>query len=279
MAYRSFADFIRRRGRYIRDTNSQKFLDSVLETATKRKHEIKTGAKLWRAQLDHGWREHREQLEDGSEVVMGELPAPASNSRMVPLVDRAKEGRVNPKGIPCLYLATSRETALAEVRPWVGSLVSIGLFVTSRPLALVNCAADLGFRLTEFDLLTDPPTRLTDEEVEGWVWRDINEAFARPVTPSDDRADYAATQVLAEAFRFAEFDGILYASKVGTGLSVACFDINAASLVRCELREVESIAFSSSEVANPCYWQHTQAKHTPQQPVTTEKQEGTQELE
>ncbi|WP_366931004.1 RES family NAD+ phosphorylase [Mesorhizobium sp.] len=47
---------------------------------------------------------------------------------MRPLAGRASEGRANPKGIPCLYMAVDRHTALAECRPWIGSLVSIGAF-------------------------------------------------------------------------------------------------------------------------------------------------------
>jgi len=34
---------------------------------------------------------------------------------MKPLRDRAYEGRVNPKGVPCLYLATDPETAMMRL--------------------------------------------------------------------------------------------------------------------------------------------------------------------
>src|ERR1039458_6332974 len=36
---------------------------------------------------------------------------------MKPKPEKAKEGRVNPKGIPCLHLATHEDTAMSEVRP------------------------------------------------------------------------------------------------------------------------------------------------------------------
>ncbi|WP_424666577.1 RES family NAD+ phosphorylase [Candidatus Binatus sp.] len=57
---------------------------------------------------------------------------------MVPLSDRAREGRVNPKGIPCLYLATHKDTALSEVRPGKGSLISVAQFQTCRDLTIIN---------------------------------------------------------------------------------------------------------------------------------------------
>ena len=52
---------------------------------------------------------------------------------MKPLGGRATDGRANPRGIPCLYLATTKETAMSEVRPWIGSYVSAGQFEPSAP--------------------------------------------------------------------------------------------------------------------------------------------------
>jgi hypothetical protein len=41
----------------------------------------------------------------------------------------------------------------------------------------------------------------------------INDAFAEPVTNTDDGADYAPTQILGELFKCAGYDGIRYKSK------------------------------------------------------------------
>jgi hypothetical protein len=66
------------------------------------------------------------------------------------------------------------------------------------------------------------------------LWYHINEAFSLPVTNSDDKADYAPTQVLGEAFKSKHFDGIRYGSKVGDGSTIALFDPTATSVVsRC----------------------------------------------
>ncbi len=59
---------------------------------------------------------------------------------MKPLRDRTREGRANPKGIPYLYLATHEDVAMAEVRPWIGSNISLGRFLTTRDLCLVDCS-------------------------------------------------------------------------------------------------------------------------------------------
>ena len=114
-SYAQFESVLRYRSRYVYPPEIQRFLQTLLDTAKERIETIRKGSILWRAQLGNDW--------DGSEDV-GELPVPYSRNRMVPLPEKAIEGRANPKGIPYLYLATHRETALAEVRPWIGSDVS-----------------------------------------------------------------------------------------------------------------------------------------------------------
>jgi len=172
-----------------------------------------------------------------------EMPAPLDPTRMVPLRDRAGEGRVNPKGIPCLYFSTDRDTAMAEVRPWIGSYVSVAQFIMLRDLKVVDCSAEGGPRTRSFPKKEPEPGK----GGEG-VWRDINWAFSEPVTRSDDVAEYAPTQVLAEAFRNAGYDGVAYGSKLGTGKTIAIFDLDAAELASCEGYQVESIkvGFSSA---------------------------------
>ena len=57
--------------------------------------------------------------------------------RMKPRSDRAREGRGNPAGISMLYLASSVQTAVSEVRPWVGSEVSVAQFEVSRDVKVI----------------------------------------------------------------------------------------------------------------------------------------------
>jgi len=56
-----------------------------------------------------------------------EIPHPPE--RMKPLAGRACERRADPEGIPYLYLAAAKDTALGEVRPWLGSMISLGVFI------------------------------------------------------------------------------------------------------------------------------------------------------
>src|SRR5213592_446144 len=116
--YLEFASFVMRKSRHILDAKNQKFLDAVVETSEKRKGSIEKEAVLWRAQLGHAWNTEIIRREDGQEVDSFEVEGPFPPERMKPLPDRANEGRVNPKGIPCLYFSTDMDTAMTETRPW-----------------------------------------------------------------------------------------------------------------------------------------------------------------
>ncbi|WP_413769916.1 RES domain-containing protein, partial [Vibrio vulnificus] len=70
---------------------------------------------MWRAQAGH---DDREYYQDG--IYIDDFPVPYSENRMRPLLNSASEGRANPKGIPCLYVASTKETAMSEIRPWLG---------------------------------------------------------------------------------------------------------------------------------------------------------------
>jgi hypothetical protein len=138
-SYSQFEIAIKHHSRFIHSTDVEIFCQTVLETAESRIESFPKNSILWRAQLGHGWRFENEEV--------GEIPAPHEPERMCPRAGRATEGRANPKGIPYLYLSSNRETALAEVRPWVGSSISVGQFKIVRELKVVNCTTETkGFK-------------------------------------------------------------------------------------------------------------------------------------
>jgi hypothetical protein len=241
--YRTFSDFVMRKARHVRDSENQQFLDTVLETSAKRV-EIKTrGESLWRAQLHHELDIDAPLDDNNEEIYREETPVPTKPERMKPQPDRASEGRVNPKGIPCLYCSTDEKTAMTEARPWIGSYVSLGKFVITKDLRLVDCWTD------EKDewWLVPSETHLSPQRREEYVWRDINRAFAMPVTRNDDIAEYAPTQVLAEAFKSHGYDGIIYGSRLGKGKTVAIFDPQAAKLIQRTVYQVKSVDLGFTE--------------------------------
>lgn len=133
---------------------------------------------------------------------------PHDRDRMTPYSDKAKEGRINPKGIPCLYAATHPRVALIEMKPTIGSYLTLAEFVTVRELRIVDFASEP----IEIVDSNDGPS---NAEMDSLLWEHINDAFAEPVTRTDDLADYAPTQIIGELFKCAGYDGIRYKRKCG----------------------------------------------------------------
>jgi RES domain-containing protein len=241
-SWHSFWDFQRevlRSHRFVRSAEAEAFLQAVRHTAQPRLKRINKGTILWRAQLGHDWREER-QINDS-------VPCAFPPARMKPLADRAHEGRVNPKGIPCLYLCSTAETAMSEVRPWLGSYVSLAQFKIERDLALVDCS--MSEKRIWFHLEEPAPEVKTET-----VWAHIDEAFSEPVTRSDDTGTYAPTQILAETFRSLGADGVVYRSSLGeSGYNIAVFDLEVARLINCALHEVKSVKFEFKEADLPYF--------------------------
>jgi hypothetical protein len=235
-SYREFSELVRTRWRYATDPKQDVFLQTLLATSGSRTESIARGTYLWRAQIGHDWYPGDEPGE--------EQFAPLGIERMKPLRDRGREGRANPKGISYLYLATHRETAIAEVRPWVGSYVSAAQFMLKRDIRIVDCVAT-SHRLI---IYSDEPN---PQEREREVWQDLDRGFSEPVTSADDTADYVPTQIIAEFFRANGFDGIAYGSALGEGHNVALFDLNAATVSGCGLFEIRGVKFDVNEAANP----------------------------
>jgi RES domain-containing protein len=233
-AFEEFKKEVTRRTRYLRSPNGERFLRAVAETSKRRLRVIPDGAVFWRAQVGHEW---IVDVRAGTRT-----PGPHSKTRMKPLEDRAYEGRVNPKGIPCLYFATTKEVAMSEVRPWIGSVVTVGRFETVREQRLVDCSVFHGDEIPSM-------AATSAEDVEQVVWAHIDHAFARPVTRSDNVADYAATQVLAEVFRLEGYDGIIYRSAFSAeGTNVALFDLNCAHQLDSSIFTVRRATYEFGEV-------------------------------
>lgn len=234
-SYRRFQDSVRNSYRYVTDDDRDEFIRAVLETSVKRQETIKAGKALWRAQRGNDWIWVPYQDPEDPDNLYRE-PAAYKAERMFPLQDKAKEGRANPKGISHFYSATNEDTAIAEVRPWVSELVSVGQFQIERDLRVVNTVCG-DMRIMAYGREPEP------EERERSVWQDIDRAFSTPVTLSDDTADYVPTQVLAEHFKKFGLDGVAYGSSLGPGHNVVLFDVNVVRLHSCHLAEVTGVKY------------------------------------
>jgi hypothetical protein len=249
LSYRRFEHHVKNQNRYIRDAETEEFLDAVLVTGKTRKAPLPQKSYLWRAQLGHDlypWYQPDTDSSSNEEEYITDIECPHPPKRMKPCQGTASEGRANPKGIPYLYLSKGKDTAMSEVRPWVGSLISVSQFETLRDLLLLNCSEPLKHKIP----LLKEPAPLEREQA---VWCAINGAFSKPVNLSDRIADYFPTQIIAELFKNNGFDGIAYNSSLGEDLNVVLFDLDSVREICCYLYEAKKVKFKFDRSGSP-HW-------------------------
>lgn len=122
----------------------------------------------------------------------------------------APAGRLNPPGLPYLYLALDEATALAEMRPFRASVFTVARFMPKAPLTLYDFTQGAAERSGRCQHLV----------------RWIGELLSRPIHPENAYA-YSASQFFAEYLKSLsrrEVHGIRYESAVRTGgVNVALF--------------------------------------------------------
>lgn len=255
-SYSRFSRYVSTVNRYILSEEHRTFLDTVLATIKGRDGELKEGHVFYRAQLGIDLCDRTDS--DGNWI--GEDIWGFGASRMKPLTDRAREGRANSSGIPVLYVGTTVKTAISEVRPWIGADVSVAVCKLLRPLRTIDLSLGYGQSSLSGPILSHVlgGRESTAQEKEKAVWIEIDNAFSTPVTQSDDRADYAPTQILAELFRSVGYDAIAYKSHFGDddkqlGYNIAIFDPSAVEIVSCSPYEVKVINIDAWQKGNPWF--------------------------
>lgn len=151
----------------------------------------------------------------------------------------ASAGRLNRQGVSYLYVGSSRETAISEIRPHPGHLVSLGRFEAVRDLKVLDFSKptfldfplnDLG--LEQFDLTSS-----------------IDRDLSKPITP-ERRAAYVSAQFIADLVRQYGFDGVLFQSSVSTGTNLCLFDPLLMNFVAgsASLFRTRSVIYQHEEV-------------------------------
>ncbi|PJE79345.1 hypothetical protein CI610_01697 [invertebrate metagenome] len=228
-----FSYSVKNKSRYVLDEDARNFLQGIKDTCESRVEVVQPNSEMWRAQMGHDTLPFMQY-----EVYVDDIFVPYSEKRMRPLPDSASEGRVNPKGIPCLYVASNKETAMSEIRPWLGSIISVARFTNTKKLRVIDFSKhhddSLPFYFAEPD---------EAKKVEA-VWTHIDKAFSEPVTNSDQKSDYAPTQIIAELIKSLGYDGIAFRSSLGGGHNLAIFDLNSVNFKDCKLFKVNDIQFS-----------------------------------
>lgn len=158
-----------------------------------------------------------------------------------PSVEKSVNGRVNPIGIPCLYLSSDKKTAICEVRPSVGNKITVGTFSVFTPLNLIdlrNPTIDSPFEFREnLSFVIDYVKFLVVLGAE----------LSKPIIPQASSLEYIPTQYLCELIKREGYEGVIYRSSQSDGYNVAIFeDEEKVDCIDTELYQVNSSEYGFS---------------------------------
>lgn len=151
----------------------------------------------------------------------------------------ANAGRTNRQCVSVLYLGSDMATAMSEIRPHPGHLISVGGFRAKKRL-----------RVASFD---QPISNFcsSDKRLDDFaVIHHIDSLLQQPVIP-EERHRYAATQLLSDILMRNGFDGIAFGSSVGSGKNLCVFDPTQFDFDESQscVKHVDELQYKFSDVA------------------------------
>ncbi len=160
----------------------------------------------------------------------------------VPPVEQTKDMRANYKYIPYLYCANNPYIALVEIRPRLGSLVSVATIVNEEPM-----------RLLDFTI-QNKPSKMSEAKKN--LFLDLSILFSNPVANDDDILDYIPTQFIAEFAKNMGYDGIAFSSSLTPNINknnpdrynFVIFNYNKCRVVKSNVVKITNIDIESSQI-------------------------------
>ena len=149
----------------------------------------------------------------------------------------AKAGRANPVGISYLYTASTRDTAIVEVRPQRDDIVTVAQFTLEKTLSFID--------------LRDPYQTFTpfghdDGDLETLLYRGLpllqhlGRELSKPVHTRHSDLEYLPSQYLCELIKSRGYDGIIYESSFGKGDNYVTFSSNGMRFVYAEEYQIKN---------------------------------------
>lgn len=160
---------------------------------------------------------------------------------MCPPKELVGNGRINAKGIPYLYTADNKSTAIAEVRPSTAVPVSVAKVKTSKPCKF------LSFNTFKFDDNMAIEDQYQLYALTHW----INTDLSKPVDSSSSYFDYLPTQFIAELASSKDFEGLAFNSSLADGVNYVFFIQESVEFVDSEIYLVKAIKYDVEPKEKP----------------------------
>ncbi|MBE0358211.1 RES family NAD+ phosphorylase [Pseudoalteromonas aliena] len=156
----------------------------------------------------------------------------------------ASNGRANPFGISYLYVASTENTAVSEVRPHNNEYITIANFIAKEELKLVDLRSPRK---------TIVPFRYSEASLKN-IYQGLNllemlgEELTKPVSQSKAQLEYLSSQYLCEFIKSQGYDGVTYESALGDGDNYAIFDEQKLECISIGQVKVTSVKISHDKI-------------------------------
>lgn len=186
-------------GKNFDENYCKKFLEIIADLSKDESRWIKakSGDKAYRARIGY--------VESKDELGMPVMVPYTGKKIMAPPKYVTPTGRFNRENDPFLYVAFSAEIAMAEVQPLRSQLVSLGILELAKSVKLLNLLPTYNTKSIFARLGANP----SDPEL---AWDTLAEFIAEEVSYSTREHHYKCCQFIADTFKNAGFEGIIYQS-------------------------------------------------------------------
>jgi len=191
------------------------------------------GTKMLRARICHS----------KNRLSIDEMGAPPS--------EKLQAGRINPEGIPVLYLSSEKETTLKEVKASVFDFVTIGDFIATKSIKVVDLLKLATISPFLLQNKNEKDTNiLTQYVINRKVLKDISTEVAKPLRRNDSTLEYLPTQFIAEFIKSQGYDGVEYASTVSErSYNLAMFDKTSFKCENTYVCEISKLSYETKEIS------------------------------
>ncbi|MBU9723439.1 MULTISPECIES: RES family NAD+ phosphorylase [Bacillaceae] len=156
--------------------------------------------------------------------------------------EKASDGRANPVGVSCLYLANDEKTTLHEIKAGLYDYVSIGTFELLEDIELID--------FTIIDKVS--PFLSNNLDFKQYIINKkhlskISHNIAKPLRRNDSPLDYLPTQYIVDFIKSKGHSGIKYSSTMRkNGYNIAIFNKGLFECKEVRVHDVEMVNYESN---------------------------------
>ncbi len=150
-------------------------------------------------------------------------------------------GRANPVGISYFYAASDEETAIAEIRPYIGNSVTVAKFKITEQAIMVDLRNP---RETISPFMIDEDDLLNLYKDIGYLNR-LGDELSKPIIPKEANLEYLPSQYLCEMIKLFNYDGVIYKSSVAKGYNLAFFNDDKLTGISTQLFKITKVIYNS----------------------------------